>query len=227
MMICKRVTAMLAWLLTAVLLLVGCLPSSASAQAATGSITVTVKMEKPVAFPGSLTLYRAGEVSREGDSFVPTGDFTEWGTSFGDIAANSPDLARELAGWAAKQTNLRGQTRELTRDSAGTFHVTFHGLEEGLYLLAQNHAATGYYALSPFLVSIPYHGEYQVDVNSKTELLREPEPTEPSAPPGKPGVKLPQTGQLNWPIPILAASGMALFVIGWVLCFRKRDDHAQ
>lgn len=233
MKICKRVTAMLACLLTAALSLIGCLPITVSAQAgqaATGSITVTVKMEKPVTFAGSLTLYRAGEVSQAGDSFVPTGKFTEWGTSFGDIAANSADLAKDLAEWAAKQTNPEGQTRQLTQDNTGTFRVTFDGLEEGLYLLVQKDAATGYHALSPFLVTIPYHGEYHVDINSKTELLKEPEPTETSEPPGsssEPGGKLPQTGQLNWPIPVLVISGMALFVIGWVLCFRKRDDDAQ
>ena len=28
---------------------------------------------------------------------------------------------------------------------------------------------------------------------------------------------LPQTGQLNWPVPVLACSGVLLFAIGWVL----------
>ena len=27
---------------------------------------------------------------------------------------------------------------------------------------------------------------------------------------------LPQTGQLNWPIPVMAISGMLLFAFGWV-----------
>ena len=37
--------------------------------------------------------------------------------------------------------------------------------------------------------------------------------------------KLAQTGQLNWPIPLLAGCGVALFAIGWGLVFlvRKKD----
>lgn len=34
---------------------------------------------------------------------------------------------------------------------------------------------------------------------------------------------LPQTGQLIWPIPVLAASGMLLLVLGFVLLQKKRD----
>ena len=34
--------------------------------------------------------------------------------------------------------------------------------------------------------------------------------------------KLPQTGQLNWPVPVLICAGLALFVVGWVLFFRRK-----
>lgn len=33
---------------------------------------------------------------------------------------------------------------------------------------------------------------------------------------------LPQTGQLNWPVPVLACSGVLLFAIGWALCNGQR-----
>lgn len=36
--------------------------------------------------------------------------------------------------------------------------------------------------------------------------------------------KLVQTGQLNWPIPILAISGVTLFAVGWGLVFLKRRN---
>lgn len=42
-----------------------------------------------------------------------------------------------------------------------------------------------------------------------------------STPPG-----LAQTGQLNWPIPLLAVCGVALFAIGWGLVFLKRKNDA-
>lgn len=34
-----------------------------------------------------------------------------------------------------------------------------------------------------------------------------------------------QTGQLNWPIPLMAGAGILLFAIGWILVFVKRDRH--
>lgn len=38
--------------------------------------------------------------------------------------------------------------------------------------------------------------------------------------------KLVQTGQLNWPIPVLAVCGLALFATGWGLVFLKRKKDA-
>ena len=107
--------------------------------------------------------------------------------------------------------------------------ATFTGLSTGLYLIVQNKAATGFTKMDPFLISVPYldDGEYQYDVTAavKPELKREPEPTDPTKP--KPGPKLPQTGQLNWPIPAMVIVGLALFVLGWELCFgKKRDPYA-
>lgn len=34
-----------------------------------------------------------------------------------------------------------------------------------------------------------------------------------------------QTGQLNWPIPVLAGCGVALFAVGWALVFLKRKNN--
>jgi len=105
----------------------------------------------------------------------------------------------------------------------------FDDLSVGLYLIFQKDAAPGYNNLSPFLVTVPYTDDdgklhYNVTVRSKTELFREPK-KEPPQPPKKPiGNKLPQTGQLTWPVPVLASSGMVLFALGWWLCFGRRKD---
>lgn len=42
-------------------------------------------------------------------------------------------------------------------------------------------------------------------------------PDNPVVPARPDNDRLPQTGQLNWPIPVLACSGMLLFAIGWTL----------
>lgn len=40
--------------------------------------------------------------------------------------------------------------------------------------------------------------------------------------------KLPQTGQMNWPIPVMTVAGLALFIFGWYLCFgRKREGNEK
>lgn len=41
--------------------------------------------------------------------------------------------------------------------------------------------------------------------------------------PGTPGGKLPNTGQLNWPIPVLAVLGMLLFGFGWYQWQKRRE----
>lgn len=39
--------------------------------------------------------------------------------------------------------------------------------------------------------------------------------------------KLPQTGQWNWPVPVLAVLGLIIFSAGWVICFGKKKDHDE
>lgn len=112
-------------------------------------------------------------------------------------------------------------------EKQGTYYFT--DLPTGLYLVVQEKAAEKYGTMSPFLISVPYmhDGEYQytVTANVKTELKKETEPTKPSSTEEKPsGGKLPQTGQLTWPIPWLASGGMLLFALGWWLCFGNRKD---
>ena len=53
-----------------------------------------------------------------------------------------------------------------------------------------------------------------------------PDPVEPPDMPPTPPVgpeKLPQTGQLKWPVPVLAALGMLLLLAGSILMRRERD----
>lgn len=39
--------------------------------------------------------------------------------------------------------------------------------------------------------------------------------------------QLPATGQLKWPIPVLVVGGLTLFLIGWVLRFRKKGNNEE
>lgn len=108
----------------------------------------------------------------------------------------------------------------------------FSRLETGLYLIFQEEedASTGFYPINAFLVSVPYWDGtqycYHVTVDVKTALGRvHPEPTEEEDVPSS--GKLPQTGQLTWPVPVMACSGMVLFVTGWWLSSGGRKDQHE
>ena len=180
-----------------------------------GSITVSMRFDGEAVPGGSLTLYWVGEVSQDDGnySFVPTGDFTGWGSAFGalDSAEENARTAQSLKTFAQSQEPpISGIEKQIGKDGM----AKFTNLEQGLYLLVQTQAAPGYSPVNPFLVSIPYEvkGEYcyDVDAQAKMELEQLPKPPE------KPGGKLPQTGQLWWPVPMLACAGMTLFLLGWV-----------
>ena len=192
------------------------------------SITVTMTYRGKALKGGTLALYKVGDVAEEDGnySFVPVeairGDLAQ----FGDI--QSPDLAGKLYKLESKLTPVTALPQKVGEDGK----VTFLNLPFGLYLVVQKTAPAGYGKTEPFLVSLPYlyEGEYQYDVASepKTDLEREvpTKPTSPTSPTTKPttssggGKKLPQTGQLWWPVPVLACAGLGCIAVG---LFRRRE----
>ncbi len=148
------------------------------------------------------------------------------------ITKDSAALAKELES-IYKANRERYEDYEWTLDSGKDGTVKFNSLKPGLYLLRQPIATPGYSKMDPFLVSVPYavkdkdgdmEYDYDVTITSKSELEREPEPTKP---PITTDDKLPQTGQLNWPVPLLAVSGLAFFILGWVLFMNREKKHER
>ncbi len=202
-----------------------------------GSLTIRLKLPDNLRSYGTLTLYRVGEIRFE-DLDDPATEENEAGYYFHPVAAlddgtlslldlDQAELAQTAAELAAQAELEPAATADITYDDDEEIAVAaFTGLELGLYLVVQEDAASGYHALAPFLVSVPYQTEgtylYDVTANAKSELEKEPEsqPTQPPEP------DLPQTGQLNWPIPTLAAAGMLLVAIGLVLRSKKREQNA-
>lgn len=193
---------------------------------ATGSVTVTMHCGNTVVSGGTVTLYRVGKVyEQDGNySFIPVDDFADCGEDFHEV--QSSDLAGKLRDYA-EEHEITGTTKSVSSD--GT--AVFADLELGLYLLVQHDAAEGYNKAVPFLMGVPniQAGEYVYDVNAapKVELEKEVESVPPTpATPTDP--KLPQTGQLNWPIPVLVTLGLMLFSCGWLLRFgRKRTRNEK
>ncbi len=207
-----------------------------------GSVHLTMQLDGEAVPGGTLTLYRAGMIEEDDGnySFVPEEAFRDWGDSFwegnssgegdsfgkGDFFGKEDyvRLAESLAEYVREQ-GLAGITNEIGQDGIVSFTV----LEPGLYLLVQDVAAEGYNKAAPFLVSVPMteNGSYiyDVDASPKVELTKAPaEPEQPETPTGP---KLPQTGQLNWPIPLLVVAGLCLLSVGWLLRFGKQEHDGR
>lgn len=187
---------------------------------------ITVNMSyagKPIS-DGTLTLYHVGAVAEDDGnySFVKTGSFTSWDGEFGKLE-NTSKTAKSLAKFV-KDKKLAGTTVTV-KDGKATFNNGGKGLTQGLYLIVQNEEASGYTAISPFLVSVPYYDGtqylYHVNADVKNELKKVPETTPPTTKPTQKPSHLPQTGQLWWPVPVLICAGLACIVVG--LIRRRRD----
>lgn len=187
------------------------------------SIEMLVRYEGENITGGTLTAIKVGYVAEDDGNYYFRKEFTN------DLLENisSPSLPAEMADFYnnnKKSHVFYTQTQSVTNGKA-----TFSGLGVGLYLIVQNKAADGYSPLNPFLVSVPYmeDGQYRYHVTAsvKSELEREPETTSPST---KPPPDLPQTGQLNWPVPVLAAAGMAMLLLGaWLRSGRKKETEYE
>lgn len=202
-----------------------------------GSISVTMLYEGNAVLGGTLMLYRVGRLSEESGSWHPvlTEDFAESQVDLSDIS--SAETAGEAAQYAQSH-GLSGTMAQIGSDGK----AVFSDLERGVYLVVQQEAAPGYYKAAPFLVSIPMeeNGVWRYDVDADPKIKAQEESGTQSTPPSssdEPGEgiakqpplpALPQTGQLNWPVPVMAALGLLLFSAGWLLRFgKKRGDHEK
>lgn len=110
--------------------------------------------------------------------------------------------------------------------------VHFDHLDAGVYLLIKwTQEEPHELAMLPALVSLPTLDqesgawENTVEVSPKFEWETDPTPTpDPTTPPTEPGDKLPQTGMLQWPVPVLVVAGLLLAVLGYALIRHNRQD---
>jgi len=172
---------------------------------------------------GTLAAYRVGRIQEEGGnySFGKTPAMEAFSGSYDDIS--SAKLAEDVAVFIKEHRVRADATAKNTKGKA-----VFADLEPGLYLIVQTGASDGYEPLKPFLVSIPMneagHYVYEVNAEGKFQLHQKPKPTTPPKPPEP---TLPQTGQLNWPIPVLVVLGLVLFSTGWILRFGRKKDRDE
>jgi hypothetical protein len=206
-----------ALLLAAALCLLLCATASAAEREnpenKTGSITIYMKdVDAGKDVPGGkLRLYRVATPARNdgNDFWVLTDAFAGSNVTLDDIGA--ADMASKLADYA-KDHKLSGTDATVGQDAK----LQLTELPSGLYLVVQVTPASGYNPITPFLVSIPtvQDGQYVYDVDASPKLELKKAPPTPTPPPPSPSEKLPQTGQLWWPVLLLSITGTALVCVG-------------
>ena len=192
----------------------------------TGSLTITYKYynektkeTESVSKGNSVGLFKVADVVADsGYRFKVDDRFA----SVGEIPATSEELdivnmdLAEAMEKIAKDYDFDVPSQET--DANG--RVSFDGLEVGLYLVMQDARGEGEnrYFLSPFLISIPYRNAdgslaYDITADAKPIGVYKEQVPPPPAPTPK---KIPQTGQLWWPVAMLGAAGVLFVVMGMV-----------
>lgn len=189
-----------------------------------GSITFNVSYGDVKINDGTLTIYKVGDIAEDdGNYFFRLS---------AEIDPEEPVVEDPTDQALAKELAQKVQDKKLKGTAANIKdgEAVFDPVEHGLYVVVQTTASSGYEPLAPFLISQPNYedGIYKNDVEAKPKTQLETAPPTESTQATKPGEKLPQTGQLNWPIPMLTAGGLLLFAIGWALRFgRKKDNYEK
>lgn len=189
-----------------------------------GSISITftyydetAKTTKPVTGGNSVGLYKVANVIVDnGFKFVTDERFAGAGTipdTDEALDAANLDLAEKMAA-IAKSYDFDVQPKAM--DAQGT--VSFDGLEIGLYLVMQDAQGTGdnKLTIAPFLITVPQRnpdGSLSYDVIAKAKPIGVAK--EKVTPPPTPR-RLPQTGQLWWPVMALGGLGVIVFCFGMI-----------
>jgi hypothetical protein len=185
-----------------------------------GSITLNMAPGGVPLNDGNLNLYKVGELSEDNGNYFFTLMDDRVVTESEEITLV---LAEEML-TLAKEANLVARTAKIQNGQS-----VFHDLEHGLYVVwqAKSDASKGYEPISPFLLSVPrfVDGAYVLDVVADPKVALETVPPTTTPPPSRPP-ELPQSGQLNWPVPVMAVSGAFLMILGFLLISRKRAGNA-
>lgn len=119
-----------------------------------------------------------------------------------------------------------------TTNEKGEF--TLSEIEAGKYLLVQN-SREDYCTMQTMFISVPEITtdtiNYTITAKPKIavidaiggaeEDILEPTPVVPESKPNA-EPELPNTGVLNWPIPVLAIAGIILFCLSWIIFYSKK-----
>lgn len=188
-----------------------------------GTLTINISYKGNAVADGEFTIFCVATVSEDGETYTATKDFEECSINFNRLDDN--DLPNYIYEYVLLN-GIKGTVKKVNYKG----EVKFEGLEDGLYFIAQTKGTLGYEAAAPFLAEIPnYNSEtnkWEYNLEAKPKVLpdsmtvpSEPTETQPETenPITMPSDMLPHTGQLNWPVPVLAFAGIILFIIGFAM----------
>ncbi len=203
-----------------------------------GSVTITSQIDDVVVPGGHITLYKVGEINItvNGYCFAPIDCLADYAQYFDDLKFSSDDACAIAEN--VKERLVKPIAEEHIGDDG---KVSFKNLSLDLYLVVEDEPAPGYEEFDPFLVPLPYANEeelvYDLSAEPKIRVANfiSTDVTDVTDDNGKTTanpngntdntvVDLPKTGQLWWPVPLLASAGLLFFIVGIVMSRRKNSD---
>ncbi len=189
---------------------------------AKNSVTITLKSAdgSKLVSGAEFGLYKVADITYDDGDLVysPLGGY--------DVSEITESNLTDTAFVSALEKKAANAVASGSTSADGT--VKFSDLDSGLYLLVNTKSADGYEKINSFLVTAPTKVDgvwvNDVDAAPKMEAAVEKSPT--PTPTATPPATIPQTGQLNWPIPVLAVSGLVLFSVGLLLKKSRNNDKA-
>lgn len=199
-------------------LILGC---AISCVAAPPDCKLTVKLydEKKQMIDGiDVSICKVADIN--GTDYVPTDPFVDSGIS---IAALVKEPSAEAAN-AVCQYVKKHQIESMSAHSQ-TGEVVFDSLDCAIWLVFCQEEQE--YTFNPYFVFLPQtmndKVQYEVIAEPKVEQnMEKPEPTLPNT--NQTVGKLPQTGQLWWPILMLAIAGVCFIALGIIELRNKRNE---
>lgn len=187
------------------------------------SLTIRYDVDRTPVSGIEFRLYRVADISTDG-KFTATDDFAGYALSFDALTSDDwTVLAGTLEEDVAKdrlEPAMRGKT-----DAQGT--IFFSDCLQGLYLLVGDKHTLEDCTYTPqsLLVSLPsmYSDggwEYEVISEPKFSSNSEDDQSSSLSSDSSGDDRLPQTGQLQWPIPVMFLLGTGVFLTGYF--YRRR-----
>lgn len=189
--------------------------------------TLTVHLQTKAAKPikgGTFTIWKVADVVYDnGDAiFQGIGAFSSLGRMDGDDISESdigaPKIAKNCNN-IVESSGPKATDKKMTNAKGVAY---FTDLTPGLYFVKNTKAAKGYKKAAYYCITIPRNPKgtgytYDVDSLPKPPVAKTAKPDDEDdedVPPVK--KKLPQTGQLWWPVPVLAGFGVLFLLIGFL-----------